>query len=66
MFYEFLMNIFTKNGYGHRVIKMHILPKSDSKLKITLDVLLTGFNITGLVYMISSELYLSRFLMNYQ
>lgn len=42
------------------------LPKSDSKFKITLNVLLTGFNTTGLMHMVSNVPYLSHLLMNYQ
>lgn len=46
--------------YGHRAIKIDTLSKSDSKLKITLNILLIGFNTTGLIYMITSVPYLSR------
>lgn len=42
------------------------LLKPDSKLKITLNVLLMGFNTTGLIYIVSSVPYLTCLLMNYQ
>lgn len=53
MIYEILMNIFTKTGYGHRVIKMDIF----TKMKKKKNILFMGFSTTGLIYTVSSVPY---------